>query len=488
MINNKTQQQTTVNNSTVSESNIYLKKSELPKDISSFRNDVGYISASALSTWLKEHSYLSKSEINALIKKSNLTIVDSINKSLDDDAIARLNQDVVDIKGEIVAIKDRLDGVETGYISVDKASGFATKTDVRNLSNKITNIIHDISNIDVDTTYFATKDDIPTKVSQLQNDANYLTKHQSLAKYAKKTDIPDVSVFVTREEIPSVDGLASKEWVESKGYLTSHQSLSGYAKKSDIPNVSNLATKDEIPSVDGLASKEWVESKGYLTSHQSLTGYAKKSDLPDVSKFITEDDIPSVDGLATKDWVEGKGYLTSHQSLAGYAKKSDLPDLTPYVTEQWIQEQGFITEIEDLDKYAKKTDLSGFLTSSDLTPYAKKNSVYDKNYIDNYILSKSDAQLIYPTKSDADNKYLSKTDARKEYLKIEDYVGIKDATVINKEYNEKTIEDLEEDINLLRNGFYIVHYNDIVIVEDHKILRFFADGVPQTVLEWIEEE
>ena len=32
--------------------------------------------------------------------------------------------------------------------------------------------------------------EVPTKVSELENDAGYLTEHQSLAEYAKKTDIP----------------------------------------------------------------------------------------------------------------------------------------------------------------------------------------------------------------------------------------------------------------------------------------------------------
>lgn len=411
MINNNTKQKTNTNTSSISESSIYLKKSELPKDISSFRNDVGYISASALSTWLKEHSYISKSEITALIQKANLVVVDSINKSMDDDAIARLNADVSDIKGEIVAIKDRLVNVEEGSITIDIVETLAKKSD------------------------------IPTKVSDLENDKGYLTKHQSLAAYAKKEDIPDVSGFITVDELP-----------------------------------------------EGLATKEWVEGKGYLTNHQSLSGYAKKSDLPDTSNFVTRDDIPDISGLASKTWVEGKGYLTRHQSLSGYAKKSDLPDTSAFATQEWVQEQGYLSDTQDLSEYAKKSDLTGFLTSSDLSPYAKKNSVYNKSYIDTFMLSKEEAGNTYPSKVDVDNIYLSKTDARKQYLMIEDYNGIKDASVISTAYNEKTMEDLEADVNKLRNGFYIVHYNDIAIVENHQVIRFFEDGLPQPRIEWIEEE
>lgn len=67
----------------------------------------------------------------------------------------------------------------------------------------------------------------------------------NLAGYALKTDIP------------SLAGYATESWVESKNYLTEHQSLTEYAKKSDLTP---------------YATQEWVDSKGYLTEHQSLDG------------------------------------------------------------------------------------------------------------------------------------------------------------------------------------------------------------------------
>jgi hypothetical protein len=42
---------------------------------------------------------------------------------------------------------------------------------------------------------------VPTNVSAFTNDAGYLTSHQSLAGYAKTTDIPDVSGFLTEEQV-----------------------------------------------------------------------------------------------------------------------------------------------------------------------------------------------------------------------------------------------------------------------------------------------
>lgn len=42
---------------------------------------------------------------------------------------------------------------------------------------------------------------VPTNVSAFTNDAGYLTAHQSLEGYAKTTDIPDVSGFLTEAQV-----------------------------------------------------------------------------------------------------------------------------------------------------------------------------------------------------------------------------------------------------------------------------------------------
>ena len=61
-----------------------------------------------------------------------------------------------------------------------------------------------------------------------------------LKNYALKSEIP--TDYLT--EIPS-DFITESE-LNDKGYLTEHQSLNDYAKKSEIPNVSNFITKDTL--------------------------------------------------------------------------------------------------------------------------------------------------------------------------------------------------------------------------------------------------
>ena len=93
------------------------------------------------------------------------------------------------------------------------------------------------------------------------------------------------------ESKPNIDAsaLVTKQELESKGYLTQHQSLTEYAKKSELhqpyndteikSRVSRLESKPEIDT-SSFVTKQELANKGYLTEHQSLTEYAKKSELP----------------------------------------------------------------------------------------------------------------------------------------------------------------------------------------------------------------
>ena len=82
--------------------------------------------------------------------------------------------------------------------------------------------------------------------------------------YAKKTDIPSLSRYATQA------------WVQNQGYLTKHQSLVKYALKTEIPIVPTKVSAFE-------------NDIGYLTQHQSLANYALKSELPKNVSDLTND-------------------------------------------------------------------------------------------------------------------------------------------------------------------------------------------------------
>ena len=105
-------------------------------------------------------------------------------------------------------------------------------------------------------------------------DKNYLTSHQSLENYALKSEIPtpyndlELKKRVERlESKPDLDtsNFVTNEVLNSKGYLTQHQSLEGYAKKSEIPQAYNdTEVKQRLSTIEqkgeSYATKEQLAS------------------------------------------------------------------------------------------------------------------------------------------------------------------------------------------------------------------------------------
>lgn len=148
--------------------------------------------------------------------------------------------------------------------------------------------------------------EVPTKVSELENDKGYLTEHQSLEGYAKSADLAQVAKtgsyndLADKPTIPSTAGLASTKYVDDK--------VAGIV----IPEVPTKVSAFE-------------NDKGYLTEHQSLAEYAKKTEIPTVPTNVSA-------------FTNDAGYLTEHQSLADYALKSEIPSTTNLATKAEVQE------------------------------------------------------------------------------------------------------------------------------------------------------
>ena len=149
------------------------------------------------------------------------------------------------LKGEIPS----LDGYAK-TTDIPSVEGLATKTYVdENIAKVATSGDIDLSNyVTKDTVYTKAQTDalipsVPSKVSQLENDSNYLSS------------IPEE--YVTETEL------------NAKGYLTEHQDLSAYALKTEIPTV---------PSLDGYATTEYVNNAVSNIPTTDLSNYYTKSE------------------------------------------------------------------------------------------------------------------------------------------------------------------------------------------------------------------
>lgn len=191
------------------------------------------------------------------------------------------------LKGEIPS----LDGYAK-TTDIPSVEGLATKSYVdENIANVATSGNIDLSNyVTKDTVYTKAQTDalipsVPSKVSQLENDSNYLSS------------IPEE--YVTDTEL------------NAKGYLTEHQDLSAYALKTEIPTV---------PSLDGYATTEYVNNA--------------VSNIPttDLSNYYTKNETYSKTEVDTL--VANSGGSSSGGSSGGTTEPT-TPTPTPTVTMQF---------------------------------------------------------------------------------------------------------------------------------------------------------
>ena len=168
----------------------------------------------------------------------------------------------------------------------------------------------------VDLSNYATKQEL-ANVSGSQPLADNLVTKEELEN---RHYISDVSNLATKDELNEVRNsqatvdtshLVTRNELESKGYLTTHQDLSEYAKKSELYNDSDLRNR-----VVALETKEDKDTKYDDTEVKRRLTELENKPAVDTSVFVTDEKLNS------------KGYLTEHQDLTPYALKSEIPQ--PY--------------------------------------------------------------------------------------------------------------------------------------------------------------
>lgn len=128
---------------------------------------------------------------------------------------------------------------------------------------------------------YALKTDIPTKVSELENDSNFAEKATTLAGYG-------IEDAYTKSE---VDSLVSSTF-RYKGTVDNYEDLpTSDQKVGDVYNIKNADAEHGIKAGDNVAwsGTEWDVLSGLV----DLSNYYTKSEtealIPDVSEFITKD-------------------------------------------------------------------------------------------------------------------------------------------------------------------------------------------------------
>lgn len=258
-------------------------------------------------------------------------------------------------------------------------------------------------------------------------------------------------------EIPSLSGYATEQWVEDKHYITG-------------VDLSNYATKEEIPVVP-TSNTAFTNDAGYLTEHQSLSGYATEAFVSaytynkeiidekvagggtfdpsqyynktatdallaekldataytptDLSNYYTKAETnnqisSSTADMATQTWVTNQHYITG-VDLSNYATKAEIP-VVPTSNTAFTNDAGYLTEHQSLSAYSTTNEVntlinqsvSGKVDTSTYTAYTATtqttiSSKADSSMLNNYLLKSKiwcGTQLEYDSIQNKDSETL----------------------------------------------------------------------------------
>ena len=272
---------------------------------------------------------------------------------------------------------------------------------------------------------------IPKLVSELQNDAGYITKDVSdLVSYYDKTEVDNMISTIPKFSIKVVDELPTEdispttiyllrvdgddhfqEWVyidnewdklgdgniDLSNYATYDYVDGKLATKADITSLSAAAFSGRYEDLTGqpVNLSQFTNDVGYLTEvPDGSVSRAKLSSELNANLTAVEN---AVDGLqnSVRDLSNTKADKTTVSALSDTvalkADKTELPTKTSDIT----NDSGFITSADVPTKVSELTNDSGYITSAALSPYSTTQQM--NNAISAAVANKADRSEI-PTK------------------------------------------------------------------------------------------
>jgi hypothetical protein len=257
----------------------------------------------------------------------------NINKQTGDDVSAsEFNQIINEINNNGSAIGNKVDKVTGNSLVADAEIARLAAVTNQDITGKA-NTSDVYSKSQSDAKYLGSGTTIPSIAGLASeiwvNSRGFLTGSTFSGSYNDLTDKPS---------IPSLAGYATEAWVNTRGFLTGSTFSGSYLDLTDKPN---------IPSIAGLATEVFVnDSLDFLQDQideissggADLTNYYDKAESNrrflgtgstiDYNSLSNKPTIPSISGLASESWVTGKNYLTG----VTYADISNKPNLNIYLS------------------------------------------------------------------------------------------------------------------------------------------------------------
>lgn len=323
----------------------YQKKSEM--GIYSTTNEVenmidnavsGKMDTSAMSAYTKTENFATING-SAITEGGNIVIEGG---GSDYSAGSNINIDennVISVTGISVPTKISELVNDEGYITTADTQNFVTSADVQTQINDSISGKADSSAVTAQISEVKTQieAEIPTKVSDLQNDLNFVNSGDV------KTQVESYNYINSGQAQTQIDNSISGK-LDTDIFTT-------YTANTQT----ELNNKQDASGMTAYATTAFTEST-YLKEHQSLSAYSTTEQvqtLINTAKQEVENEIPDVSNFVTSAQVntqiESKGYLTAYtesdpvfqasaasgiteQNITNWNNKLDSSALTPYYT------------------------------------------------------------------------------------------------------------------------------------------------------------
>lgn len=454
-----------------------------------------------------------ESTIDYKIKNAIASVIDDLQYQIDysqKDYIKTVTDKIDSMKN--IIIESVMSDLEY-YIKNDELNdklqelGYADKATIYTyIQNYVDNKLSSIGGFSKDDLVeFAKKSDIPVRVSQLINDRGYLTEHQSLDGYVKKSElnsyikITEFNTEIENKISPLYDDFITKvdlkdhtkeqrNWVldnlvrissklDGLKYVQPSE-LDVYIKKSDIPHFSRLVDVDKLDLIlNNYVKKSDIDDSDNSDNLTDLSGYVEKSEL---LNYVKSKDFENY-----KSEIESKNYITSSilsAYLSDYAKKSDINPAG--VTEDYVKNvvnnsiskikipqfisdfpdhKDYLTEHQSLSEYVKKYEIRDFITKNNadirylkIDDFVLPDNVVYKSDIKNFVSSDriDKLELDVVRKSQLDD-YVLLSDFNQKTISIENNIKI---NYVKKSEFEDALADLN---NITDKSNYFATIGDL---------------------------
>ena len=213
----------------------------------------------------------------------------------------------------------------------------------------------------VDLSDYVTKEEIPvvpTSNTAFTNDAGYLTEHQHLKTINGQSLIGDGDIEI-----------GTGGTIDLSNYYTTAQTVS--LVESAVTRV-----EDEIPSLDGYATTQWVQDQHYI-SGVDLSDYALKSEIPTVPTNVSA-------------FNNDAGYLTQHQSLSAYSTTQEVINMINQSASGKVD-----TTTYNSYTASTQTTINSKADSSTLNNYLLKNKIWCGTQAEYDSIVNKDSETLY---------------------------------------------------------------------------------------------